>query len=83
MNNTGTIKGVILNSHKKPQDGATIQVDGTSLIAVSDAEGHYRLSNIPIGEQSVTASMVIGKQVKTVDVPEEGVATLNFIVNPL
>ena len=36
----------------------TIHVKGTTLGAVSDASGHYFITNLPVGEQTVVFSRV-------------------------
>lgn len=41
-----TLRGRILDNTGNPVPGATIQVKGTKIVAVSNAEGYYRLSGI-------------------------------------
>ncbi|MBG8555853.1 TonB-dependent receptor [Hymenobacter guriensis] len=56
---TGILTGVVRD--RKTQEtipGATIVLEGTSLGVSSDAEGRYRLSEIPTGSYNVRATLV-------------------------
>jgi len=83
MKNNGIVKGVVKDHKGKPQEGATVQIDNTQLIAVTDRQGEYCLSEVPSGQQSVTANMVIAKATKVVDIPCDGAVEVDFIINPL
>ncbi|SNC66937.1 Outer membrane receptor proteins, mostly Fe transport [Hymenobacter gelipurpurascens] len=55
----GILTGIVRD--RKTQEtipGATVTLEGTSLGASSDAEGRYRLSEIPTGSYNVRATMV-------------------------
>ncbi len=53
---TGSVQGQILAATtREPLAGITVQVEGTTLIAISDAQGRYHLDNVPAGRQTVTA----------------------------
>lgn len=78
---TGSFSGSV--SDAKTQEslaGATVQIEGTALGAVTDASGRYMISGIPPGSYNVTASF-LGYQRKTqfnVIVRSEGNIDINF-----
>ncbi|MEY4090301.1 MAG: hypothetical protein RJB55_2572, partial [Verrucomicrobiota bacterium] len=48
---TGTVEGRILNPRSGAvAEGARVSVEGTSLVAFTDADGVYRLGDVPAGE---------------------------------
>ncbi len=50
----GTIEGRILNpATGSVLEGARVTVDGTSLQTFSNSDGHYRLTNVPVGSAQV------------------------------
>ncbi|GGF14667.1 TonB-dependent receptor [Hymenobacter cavernae] len=56
---TGVLTGIVRD--RKTQEtvpGATITLEGTNLGAASDAEGRYRLSEIPTGSYNLRATLV-------------------------
>jgi outer membrane receptor protein involved in Fe transport len=56
---TGKITGVVVDSEtKNPLPGANVIIDGTSLGAATDTEGHYIIINIPPGVYKVKAMMM-------------------------
>lgn len=52
---TGAIRGTVLDADGRPLEGAEVLVAGTELVAVTDRLGVYRLANVPVGGQEVTA----------------------------
>lgn len=55
--NTATIVGSVLDKNtQEPLIGASITLDGTNLGAAADAEGRFRIANIPPKTYSVTAN---------------------------
>jgi hypothetical protein len=52
----GTVTGIVFDNFSQPVVGATLAVAGTSLAAVTDAEGRYTLSNVPVGTQTLNVS---------------------------
>ena len=50
----------------------TIQLQGTSIGAVSGASGHFLLTNLPVGETTITFSMVGYKTIEASLMLEEG-----------
>lgn len=56
---TQTIRGKVTDTDTgQPLAGATIQLVGTSLGATSDADGRYRLDNVPVGRYQLQVSYV-------------------------
>ena len=58
---TQTIKGQIIDEQSRtPVIGATVVVVGTNppLGGIADAEGYFRIDNVPIGRQSLTISSI-------------------------
>ena len=54
---TGTIAGQVLESDGVTSViGGNIRVDGTTLQAVTDIDGNYRIIGVPVGSYTVTAS---------------------------
>lgn len=58
-NTTGTLTGRILDEHKKPIEGVTIKIK--NVIAQTDANGYFRLENVPSGKQHL---MIHGETAK-------------------
>lgn len=54
---TGALEGRILDVNtSNPVGGATVEVSGTAISATTDAEGKYRLTNVPAGLNNLTVS---------------------------
>jgi len=55
----GTIRGTILDSLTNDKlIGATVSIAGTSLGAMTDVEGEYKISNIPLGKHQLKVTYV-------------------------
>ncbi|MEK7717753.1 MAG: DUF6531 domain-containing protein, partial [Pseudomonadota bacterium] len=57
---TGTLRGRILNTHKKPIEGVTIKIKNLS--TTTDANGYFRLENVPSGKQHLMIRGVTAKE---------------------
>ncbi len=81
---TGTIRGEIREaSAQNPIVGAQILVVGTRLGAVSDQQGNYTLTNVPLGRITVRVRMLgYSSMSSAVDVSSDAPATLNFALSP-
>ena len=44
-----TISGVVLDNQDNPLPGVTVRVDHTTRQAVADAEGQFKIENVPVG----------------------------------
>ncbi len=56
---TGVIYGNITDTrYKEPLIGATVVIDGTTVGAVTDMDGNFRIENVTAGTYSVSASYV-------------------------
>ncbi len=54
IENTGTLQGRVLNERSAQYvEGARISIDGTSLVTLTDAEGNFRLTQVPAGAVKV------------------------------
>ena len=59
--------------------GANVVVEGTTYGAAANVTGDYSISNVPSGNQTVTASVIgYGSGSTTVNVPSSGSVTANF-----
>lgn len=77
---TGTITGQAMDEGTgQPLIGALVFVSGTTLNAVTNSEGRYRIPNVPPGTYSVVLSLIGYVQGGgTVNVAAEQTATLDF-----
>jgi len=74
----GTVTGKVTEADTgNPLEGANIVVEGTQLGAASDANGMYRISNIPNGTYTISAD-VIGFQKVSENITVAGVVNVNF-----
>jgi hypothetical protein len=79
----GNIAGTVTDSSSgNPIQGATVTAD-TGESDTTDANGDYTLSNVSAGDRTVTASAAgyVTQQQQTT-VPSDGIATLNFALDP-
>ena len=51
----GTLRGIVVDSGGAPIQGATVSLDGTGLLATTQAEGRYELRGVPAGTYSARA----------------------------
>ncbi|MEX2466091.1 MAG: TonB-dependent receptor [Gemmatimonadota bacterium] len=55
---TGTIRASVEDTQGRPLASATVRVDGTTLGAFTNTNGVATISGVPLGERSVTASLL-------------------------
>ena len=57
---TGVIRGKVIDKQsEKPIEGANVALTGSEGIAeVTDAEGNFKLSNVPLGRQNIQVSFI-------------------------
>jgi TonB-linked SusC/RagA family outer membrane protein len=79
----GTITGRVVDSRTgAPLTDATVLVAGTTLRVVTNAQGEYRIGNVPTGSQSVTASRIgYAGGTQRVSVAAGQAVTANFSLN--
>lgn len=53
---TGKVAGTVRDGENKGIEGASVIVEGTSLLATTDGIGYYLIENVPAGNQEVKAS---------------------------
>ncbi|MBX9448741.1 MAG: TonB-dependent receptor [Taibaiella sp.] len=76
---TGIIKGRVMDEEKKPVAGATIYISGYDLIAETDQDGAYELSQVPVGQQTIVIiGPGIAEQKRVFTISENQVITEHF-----
>lgn len=78
---TGIVAGLVVTSKsKEPLIGCPVQIEGTTLGALTDADGRYTILSVPLGVVSVSARMVgYATVVKTeITVKPGRTSTVNF-----
>src|SRR5438445_8139836 len=82
----GTITGQVTDQTSgQPLVGARVSVVGTSLVAISRAEGRYRIPNVPAGAAKVRATFIgyaAASQSVTVGPDETATADLALVLTP-
>ncbi|WP_263818219.1 TonB-dependent receptor domain-containing protein [Salinibacter sp.] len=76
----GTVTGTVTEAETgSPLPGATVQIVDEGSGAASDAEGQYRITGVPAGEQTLRVSFVgYQAQKRTVNVQAGGTVRVNF-----
>lgn len=76
----GTVTGTVTEAESgDPLPGATVQIVGENTGAASSADGQYRITGVPSGEQTLQVSFVgYQEQERTVNVPDGGTVRVNF-----
>jgi hypothetical protein len=54
----GALKGVVSTADKRPLADARISVTGTTLVAVADTDGSFRIAALPLGSQRVEVKLL-------------------------
>ncbi|KAA3439544.1 TonB-dependent receptor [Rufibacter hautae] len=83
--NTGRITGVVRDRNtQEPVIGATVALEETTLAVATDAQGRYRLENIPTGNYNLKASSLGYEPVTRYNVPvtSGNALTLNLEISP-
>ncbi|MDP2496376.1 MAG: SusC/RagA family TonB-linked outer membrane protein [Candidatus Palauibacterales bacterium] len=77
---TGAVAGTVVRaSNQQPLDAAQVLVVGTGLGTLTDAEGNFRITEVPAGTQSVRVQLVgYGTTSQQVDVTAGQVARVEF-----
>lgn len=81
----GKITGQVVNKENaQPLVGATVMIQGTSLGAITDLDGNFRINKVPAGNYTVVSTSVGFTQVSIteVTVSKDEVTPLNFIMSP-
>lgn len=85
----GTISGTVTDSGSdEPIEGATVVVEGTTLTATTDAEGHYTIANVPVGAGTATYTVTasaegyLSASEEDVEVSAGTTATVDFELAP-
>mgnify|MGYP006284556679 CR=1 FL=1 len=77
---TGAVSGQVTAAGTgEPLSGAQVVVVGTQVGGLTDADGQYRLEQVPTGQQSVRVQLIgYSRSTKAVDVAAGQAATVNF-----
>lgn len=51
---TGTVRGVVRDDKGEPLNGATVQIVGTKLGAVTRSDGAFEIDDVPVGQRTAT-----------------------------
>lgn len=78
---TGMLAGRVVDESGEGLRGVNVLVNGTTLGAVTDADGDYRIRRVPAGEHTVTAASY-GSHGVTQAVTITNRRTLDFILAP-
>src|SRR5262249_39042568 len=78
---TGVVTGVITDARNKPVEFANVVVLGTRIGAMTDLNGNFRLTQVPVGTAEIQVQTLgYEKQVQSVEVSPGATATLAFNV---
>jgi len=82
---TGQVTGTVTSTERgQPLAGATVQVVGATLRAVTGPDGRYTLSGVPAGSRRLTATVIGHASLGAdVNVAAGQTATQNFALSPL
>ena len=58
LSQEGSVTGIIMDENKKIIEGADVYFQDLSLGSNSDSEGKFLIRNLPLGENSLTISMI-------------------------
>ncbi|HEV3050718.1 MAG TPA: carboxypeptidase-like regulatory domain-containing protein, partial [Longimicrobium sp.] len=77
---TGTLQGTVTDTQNgSPLPGVRVSVDGTTLGAVTEADGRYELRNVPAGSRTLRAARIgYTTAQRQASVAAGGTATVNF-----
>jgi TonB-linked SusC/RagA family outer membrane protein len=73
----GVITGTVLDRETgTPLSSASVSIQGTSLRTITDAQGRFRIGNVPVGRQTVSATQ-IGRELASQTVTVAAGQTVN------
>ncbi len=77
---TGSVTGQVVDeSTQRPLAGAAVTVVGTQLGTVTNTDGRYLITRVPVGSQQVQVSLIgHGEATQTVTIVMDQTATVNF-----
>jgi outer membrane receptor for Fe3+-dicitrate len=55
---SGTLKGTVATTEKRPLPQARIGIVGTTLAAIADTDGTFRIIGLPVGNQAIEVKML-------------------------
>ena len=76
---TATISGIVRSSKNAPLADVAVRVEGTRRGAMTDAEGHFRITDVPAGNVRVVAQRLdLGADSANVTLPADGTVQLDL-----
>src|SRR5690606_19150753 len=77
---TGSVTGQVVDeSTQRPLAGAAVTIVGTQLGTVTNTDGRYLITRVPVGSQQVQVSLIgHGEATQTVTIVMDQTATVNF-----
>ena len=78
----GSISGTVISDAGGPAvEGSTVTVDSTTLIATTDAEGYYEISEVPVGTHDVivTQSGRATSKAQSITIIKDQITSVDFI----
>jgi TonB-linked SusC/RagA family outer membrane protein len=79
---TGSISGKIVDETKVPIPGATVQVEGTQKITVTDNDGNFKITGLTSGTYTISAKYLGYTSTKLTATVGAGNVVLNFNLKP-
>ncbi|MEO1255726.1 MAG: carboxypeptidase-like regulatory domain-containing protein, partial [Bacteroidota bacterium] len=74
-----TIKGTVTDNRSSPLPGVTIQIQGTSIGAISDVKGNYVIIDVPAGDHTLLVSSIGFKRiVKNISIKDNQTKKYDF-----
>ncbi len=73
---TMTVKGTVVDQDNQPVIGATVQVNGSSIVTATDIDGNYTLKNVP--ENAVITYTYIGMSSQEIKVGGQNVINVTM-----
>ena len=82
---TGNLTGVVRSATTAtPIAGAQVSINGTNRVAITNAQGQYQFSYVPVGNISITASMFgyLDTEIADIEIVENQTTTRDISLNP-
>jgi len=78
---TGTLEGVVLDTERRPLQGATVQLEGSIRGAISTPDGSFTIENVPAGDHTVVGRFLgYRSEHLRVSVESRGVEVVEFVL---
>lgn len=79
---TASVSGTVTDSDNRPLSGATVHIEGTSHGTVTSADGHYELTEMPLGNHILIARFIgYTTQQQEIMLDQESELTIHFVLS--